>query len=120
MNTGNEDIALPATADAPGRSLKDEYKHEDHAFLVMTESPREYYTGSLQYASAESEVEYDESIGIQRMVLSPSGATHLRDRMERIKDESRLAAVCAKEDKSRNIAGPLHTFFEASMRRFHQ
>ena len=80
MNTGNEDIALPATADAPGRSLKDEYKHEDHAFLVMTESPREYYTGSLQYASAESEVEYDESIGIQRLALGPSGANYPRYR----------------------------------------
>ena len=54
------------------------------------------------------------------MALGPSGATHLRDRIVRIKDDSRSAAACAREDVRPNIPGPLHTYFEAAMRRFQE
>ena len=38
--------------------------------------------------------------------------------MVRIKDESHSAAACTEEYISPNITGPLHMYFEASMRRF--
>ena len=109
----DEDQALPSIADAPGRSLKDGYKHEDQAFLSIADAPRGYHTGPSEYASAESEIESDELIGIQQMALGPSGATRLRDRVVRIKDESCSAAACARKDLSQNYLGPLQTYFEA-------
>ena len=54
-----------------------------HVGLTSAEVPRGYHTKSSQYASAEPEVESGDSIGIQRMSLSPSGAAYLRDRMEK-------------------------------------
>ena len=54
------------------------------------------------------------------MALVPSREAHLRDRMVRIKDESRSAAACAREDTIPNIPGSLQMYFEAAMRRFKQ
>ena len=113
----DEDQAIPSIADAPGRSLKDGYKHEDQAFLSIADAPRGYHTGPSEYASAESEIESDELIGIQQMALGPSGAPPLRDVMVRIKDESRSAAACVREEVSPSIPGPLQTYLKAAMRR---
>ena len=113
----NEDQAIPSIADAPGRSFKDGYKHENQAFLSIADAPRGYHTGPSEYASAESEIESDELIGIQQMALVPSGAPPLRDVMVRIKDESRSAAACVREDVSPSIPGPLQTYLKAAMRR---
>ena len=55
----NEDLALPAIADAPDRSWKHYYEYEDQAFLAIADAPKGYHTGSSQYVSAESEVESD-------------------------------------------------------------
>ena len=54
------------------------------------------------------------------MSLGPSGTIHLLDRIERIKDESRLAAACAREEVSPNIAGQSLSYFETAMRGFQQ
>uniref|UniRef100_M4BUM6 Uncharacterized protein n=1 Tax=Hyaloperonospora arabidopsidis (strain Emoy2) TaxID=559515 RepID=M4BUM6_HYAAE len=43
---------------------------------------REYHTGSSQHPSAESEIDPDDSIGIQGISLRPSGAAHLRSGWE--------------------------------------
>ena len=50
----NEDLALPAIADAPDRSWKHYYEYEDQAFLAIADAPKGYHTGSSQYVSAES------------------------------------------------------------------
>ena len=44
--------------------LTGEYKREEQAFLEIADAPRRYHTGSSQYASAESDIDSDESIGI--------------------------------------------------------
>ena len=100
--------------------MENYYKYEGQAILAIADAPKGYHTGSSQYVSAESEIESDVSIGIQRMALGPSGANHLRDHMVRIKDESRSAAACAREDVRTNISGPLPTYFKAAMKRFQQ
>ena len=101
-------------------TLTGEYKHEDQAFLAIADTPSGYHTGSSQYAPAESEIESDEPIGIQRMELGISGETYPRDRMVRIKEESRSAAACAREEVRPNIPGPIQTYLEAAMRHFQQ
>ena len=107
-----------AISNALDRPLKNDYKHEDQAFLAIADAPRGYHTGSSQYASADSEIKSDESIGIQRMALGPSTSTHLRNHMVRIKDEPRSVAAYAKEDERPNTPGPLQSYFEASMKLF--
>ena len=54
------------------------------------------------------------------MALVLSRVTHLRDSMVRIKDESRSAAACTREDTIPNVPVPLQTYFEAAMRQFQQ
>ena len=80
-----------------------EYKHEGKALLTVADAPRGYHARLSQYASAKSDIESDESIGIQRMALGPTGISHLLDRMVMIKEESCSVALCAKEDVSTNI-----------------
>ena len=53
----------------------------DHVVPTAAGVQREYHTESFQYASAESNVESGDSIGISADVFKQSGAAHLRDRM---------------------------------------
>ena len=65
-------------------------------------------------------MESDDSIGIQRMSLCPSGAAHLRDQVDAIKCESRSAIACAKEEMTSTMQGNLQTYLKEAMERFHQ
>ncbi|MCY0726090.1 hypothetical protein OVW19_30570, partial [Klebsiella pneumoniae] len=60
----------------------------DQAVGTIADVPKGHYTGSSQYASAESEMESDNSVGIQRMSLGPSGAALICDRVESVKMNS--------------------------------
>uniref|UniRef100_A0AAV1VNF3 CCHC-type domain-containing protein n=1 Tax=Peronospora matthiolae TaxID=2874970 RepID=A0AAV1VNF3_9STRA len=65
-------------------------------------------------------MESDDSIGIQRMSLGPSGAAHLRDQVDAIKCEPRSAIACAKEEMTSAMQGHLQTYLKEAMERFHQ
>uniref|UniRef100_A0AAV1T4S6 Uncharacterized protein n=1 Tax=Peronospora matthiolae TaxID=2874970 RepID=A0AAV1T4S6_9STRA len=69
--------------------LKGICESSDQAVATIADVPSGYDTGSSQNALAESEMESDDSVGIQLMSLGPSGATHLRDRVESVKLNSR-------------------------------
>uniref|UniRef100_A0AAV1UEH8 Uncharacterized protein n=1 Tax=Peronospora matthiolae TaxID=2874970 RepID=A0AAV1UEH8_9STRA len=73
-----------------------------------------------KYASAESEMESDDSVGIQRMSLGPSGGTHLRDRVESVKLNSLSKATGAKEQMTTTTQGLLQTYLDEAMELFHQ
>uniref|UniRef100_A0AAV1VBJ4 Uncharacterized protein n=1 Tax=Peronospora matthiolae TaxID=2874970 RepID=A0AAV1VBJ4_9STRA len=92
----------------------------DQAAAAIADTPRGYHTGSSQYASAESEMESDDSVGIQRMSLGPSGAAHLRDQVDAIKCEPRSAIACAKEEMTSARQGHLQTYLKEAMERFYQ
>uniref|UniRef100_A0AAV1TWM2 Uncharacterized protein n=1 Tax=Peronospora matthiolae TaxID=2874970 RepID=A0AAV1TWM2_9STRA len=79
-------------------TLTEKCESADQAAATIADIPSEYHTGSSQYASAESEMESDDSVGTQRMSLGPSGAAHLRDRVESVKLNSRSKATGAKEE----------------------
>ena len=81
---------------------------------------KEYHTGSSQYASAESDIESDASIGIQRMSLGPSGSAHLLDRAKGIEAESRSAAIRSTGDDTSAIQGHLLSYIDNAMERFEQ
>ena len=78
--------------------LTGKVKTEDKASTAIADMTKEYHTGSSQYASAESDIESDASIGIQQMSLGPSGSAHLLDRAKEIKSEPRSAAIRATVD----------------------
>ena len=92
----------------------------DQAVATIAEVPRGYHTGSSQYASAESEMESDDSVGIQRMSLGPSGAALLCDRVESTKMNSRSKAIGAKGQKTTTTQGLLQTYLDEAMERFRQ
>ena len=102
----------------------------DHVVPTAAEVQRVYRTELSQYAPAESELESGDSISTQRMSLGPSGAAHLRDRMENkaylrsrgegIESEPRSTPVRAKEDVSSTTQGQLQLYFDAAMERFQQ
>ena len=92
----------------------------DQAVATTDDAPREYHTGSSQYASAESEMESDDSVGIQRISLGPSGATHLRHRVESVKLNPRSKATCSREQITTTTQGLMHTYLEEAMDSFLQ
>ena len=87
--------------------LTGKYESTDQAVATIADTPREQHTGSSQYASAESEMESDDSVGIQRMSLDPSGAAHLRDRGETAKLKPRSMATCNKDQMTNTMQGYL-------------
>ena len=98
--------------------LTDKCDPTDQAEAAIVDNPRGYNNGSSQLASAESEIESDDSIGIQRMSLGPSGAAHLRDRVETIKTEPRLTTARSKEETNSTTQGHLQTYLEEALERF--
>ena len=95
-------------------------KSADQAVATIAEVPRGYHTGSSQYASGESEMESDDSVGFQRMSLGPSGAALLCDRFESVKMNSRSKATGAKGQKTITTQGLLQTYLDEAMERFRQ
>ena len=91
----------------------------DQTSTTIVDVPRGYHTGSSQYASADSEMESDDSVGIQRTSLGPSGAAHLRDRVETIKIEPSSMITCAKGEMT-SMQGHLRTYLDEAIERFHQ
>ena len=87
---------------------------KEQAIVPIEDIANDYHTGSSQYASTELEVNSDESIGITRMSLVPTGVALLRDHKMPTKTEqqSRSANV--------NPKGPsnLKSYFEAAMEKF--
>ena len=81
---------------------------------------KEYHTGSSQYASAESEIESDASISIQRMSLGPSGSAHLLDRAKEIKVGPRSAAIRANGDDTSAIQGQLISYIDTLWRHLYR
>uniref|UniRef100_A0AAV1ULF9 Uncharacterized protein n=1 Tax=Peronospora matthiolae TaxID=2874970 RepID=A0AAV1ULF9_9STRA len=65
-------------------------------------------------------MESDDSVGIQRMSLGPSGTTRLRDRVESVKLNSRSKATVAKEQMTTISQGLLQTYLDEAMERFCQ
>ena len=81
-------------------------KIEDQAITTTADMTKEYHTGSSQYASAESKIDSDASIGIQRMSLGPSGSDDLIDR--------------ATGDDTSAIQVHLLSYIDNAMERFEQ
>ena len=88
----------------------------DQADTAIADSSRGYLTGSSQCASAESEIESDDSIDIQRTSLGPSGAAHLSDRIETIKTEPRSTSARAKGDTNSTTQGHLQAYLEEALK----
>ena len=65
-------------------------------------------------------MESDDSVGIQRMSLGPSGAALLCDRVETVKMNSRSKATGAKGQKTTTTQGLLQTYLDEAMERFRQ
>ena len=86
---------------------------EDQAAPPGQSAPRGYHTGSSQYASAESEVESEDSIPIQRMSLGPSGADLIRERASQKNIQGRSTEVPAE-------SGHLQSYFEAAMKKYEE
>ena len=63
-------------------------------------------------------MESDDSVGIQRTSLGPSGAAH-RDRVETIKIEPSSMITCAKGEMT-SMQGHLRTYLDEATERFHQ
>ena len=76
---------------------------------MIADIPKEYYTGSSQYESAESDID---SIGMQRMSLGPSGSAHLYDRAREIRAEPRSAAIRATGDDTAAIKEELLSYID--------
>ena len=100
--------------------LTGKYEPMDQEVATIADTPREQHTGSSQYASAESEMESDDSVGIQRMSLGPSGAAHLRDRGETANLDPRSMATCTKDQMTTTMQGYLHNYFEEARERVRQ
>ena len=84
---------------------------------AIADIPKEYHTGSSQYASAESEID---SIGMQQMSLGLSGSAHLIDRTKGIKAESRSAAIRATADDTSAIQSHPLSYIDNAMGRLEQ
>ena len=82
-------------------------KTEDQVISTTADIPKEYYTGSSQYASAESEIESDDLVGIQQMALDPSGSNYMIDLAKRSKAESRSDAIRVTVNDTSAIQGQL-------------
>ena len=61
-------------------TLTGKAKIEDQASTAIADMTKKQYIGSSQYASQESKIESEASIGIQRMSLGPIGSAHLLNR----------------------------------------
>ncbi|CAH0518998.1 unnamed protein product [Peronospora belbahrii] len=71
-------------------------KLTDHLNKQEQDNTNEYHTGSMQFASAESEAYSEESNKIKRMSPGPTGAASLRDRKIRINAEPRSVGSRAR------------------------
>ena len=60
----------------------------DQVLTPIIDFPKEEYTGSSRFASAESEENSNDSFEIQRMSLGPRGADILRKKFERNEAEA--------------------------------
>ena len=95
-------------------------KTEDRASTAIPDMTKEYHTESSQYTSAESEIDSDASIGIQRMSLGPSGSAHLHERAKGIRAEPRSASIRATGDDAAALQGHLLSYIDNAMERFEQ
>ena len=95
-------------------------KIEDQASTTIADMTKEYHTESSQYTSAESEIDSDASIGIQRMSLGPSGSAHLHERAKGIRAEPRSASIRATGDDAAALQGHLLSYIDNAMERFEQ
>uniref|UniRef100_A0AAV1UIC4 Uncharacterized protein n=1 Tax=Peronospora matthiolae TaxID=2874970 RepID=A0AAV1UIC4_9STRA len=93
-------------------------KSADQAVATIANVPRGYHTGSSQHASAESEMELEDFVGIQRMSLCQSGATYVCDQVDSVKLNSRSKATGAKEQMMTTTQGLLQTYLDEAMERF--
>ena len=100
--------------------LTDKCDPTDQAEAAIVDTPRGYHTGSSQHASAESEIEPDDLIDVQRMSLGPSGAAHLRDRVETIKIKPRSTTARVKEETNLFTQGHLQAYLEEAWECFQQ
>ena len=82
--------------------LTGEYDSGDRAIPNVADIPKGYHTGSSQYLSAESEVESDMSINIERMSLGPAGMASVQQNMDA------------------TGSGQLSSYFEAAMKKYEQ
>ena len=95
-------------------------KVEYQASATIADITKKYHTGLSRYASAESEVDSDASIGIQQMSLGPSGSTHLHERSKVIRAEPRSAAIRATGDDAAALQGHLLSYIDNAMEQFEQ
>ena len=95
--------------------LTGEAKVGVQASTTIAGMKKKYHTGSSHYASAESEIDSDASIGIQRMSLGPSGSAHLHYRAKEIRAEPRSAAIHATGDDTAVIQVQLLSYIDSAM-----
>uniref|UniRef100_A0AAV1UZZ2 Retrotransposon gag domain-containing protein n=1 Tax=Peronospora matthiolae TaxID=2874970 RepID=A0AAV1UZZ2_9STRA len=76
------------------------------------------YTGSSRYASAESEMDSDESFGMQRMSLGPTGAAMLENKLDPAKSGIRSTQIPGSQNANTVKPSQLQLCFEAAMDKF--
>uniref|UniRef100_A0AAV1TJE4 Uncharacterized protein n=1 Tax=Peronospora matthiolae TaxID=2874970 RepID=A0AAV1TJE4_9STRA len=79
---------------------------------------KEEYTGSSRYASAESDMGLDESFGMQRMSLRPTGAATHKNRLDPANSVIRPAEIPASQNANTVEPSQLQTYFKAAMDKF--
>ena len=72
-------------------------------------TPRSGHTGSSQYAPVISDMESDESLGVHRIPLGPSGEAMIRDRINQVGARS--------ADPPKLNYGQLQSYFEVAIRK---
>uniref|UniRef100_A0AAV1TXU3 Uncharacterized protein n=1 Tax=Peronospora matthiolae TaxID=2874970 RepID=A0AAV1TXU3_9STRA len=101
------------------RHLSQRIKSEEGHLIQGRESTdhnvKEEYTGSSRYASAESDMDSDESFGMQRMLLGPTGAAMLKNRLDPANNGIRSTQIPASQNANTVEPSQLQTFFKAAM-----
>uniref|UniRef100_A0AAV1T8C3 Uncharacterized protein n=1 Tax=Peronospora matthiolae TaxID=2874970 RepID=A0AAV1T8C3_9STRA len=82
-------------------------REEEHLSQGRESSDRnvkEEYTGSSRYASAASDMDSDESFGMQRMSLGPTGAAMLNNMLD--PDNNGIRSTRIPASQNANTVGP--------------
>uniref|UniRef100_A0AAV1TYK4 Uncharacterized protein n=1 Tax=Peronospora matthiolae TaxID=2874970 RepID=A0AAV1TYK4_9STRA len=79
---------------------------------------KEEYTGSSRYASAESDMGSDESFGMQRMSLVPTGAAKLKNRLDTANNGMRSTQIPASQNANTVEPSQLQQCSKAAMDKF--
>uniref|UniRef100_A0AAV1UWH8 Uncharacterized protein n=1 Tax=Peronospora matthiolae TaxID=2874970 RepID=A0AAV1UWH8_9STRA len=98
--------------------VKREEEHLSQERDSTDRNVKEEYTGSSRYASSESDMDSDESFGMQRMSLGPTGAAMLKNRLDPANSGIRSTQISASQNANTVEPSQLQTYFKATMDNF--